>query len=97
MMNSTAKSWLHRFSRSWLNGGRHRRAATFTWPACTAAHLAAYHAAVGIPATASAPPAPHGQPTASTAPADPGDPRGVGAGAPDPGGAPTDGGGGAPS
>jgi uncharacterized repeat protein (TIGR01451 family) len=27
MMNSTAKSWLHRFSRSWLKGGRRRRAA----------------------------------------------------------------------
>src|SRR5437763_3808294 len=26
---------------------RHRRAATFTWSACTAAHLAAYHAALG--------------------------------------------------
>src|SRR2546423_2087302 len=26
-----------------------RRAATFTWSACTAAHLAAYHAALGLP------------------------------------------------
>jgi glycosyltransferase involved in cell wall biosynthesis len=29
-----------------------RRAATFTWSACTAAHLAAYHAALGLPAPA---------------------------------------------
>jgi glycosyltransferase involved in cell wall biosynthesis len=27
-----------------------RRAATFTWSACTAAHVAAYHAALGLPA-----------------------------------------------
>src|SRR5262245_41861385 len=26
MMNSTSKSWLHRISRSWLGGGRRRRA-----------------------------------------------------------------------
>src|SRR5437868_4925339 len=32
MMNSTAKSWLHRFSRSWLNGGRHCRAAARSAP-----------------------------------------------------------------
>ncbi len=31
-----------------------RRAATFTWTACTPAHLAAYHAALGLPAPARA-------------------------------------------
>ncbi len=31
-----------------------RRAATFTWTACTAAHLAAYHAALGLSAPARA-------------------------------------------
>ena len=30
-----------------LGAAGHRRAATFTWSACTAAHLAAYHAALG--------------------------------------------------
>ncbi len=32
-----------------LGAAGHRRAATFTWAACTAAHLAAYHAALGRP------------------------------------------------
>jgi glycosyltransferase involved in cell wall biosynthesis len=40
-----------------------QRAATFTWSACTAAHLAAYHAALGLPA-----------PTATPAPDGPGGP-----------------------
>jgi glycosyltransferase involved in cell wall biosynthesis len=37
-----------------------QRAATFTWSACTAAHIAAYHAALGTtpPAPATPPPAP---------------------------------------
>jgi glycosyltransferase involved in cell wall biosynthesis len=39
--------------------GRHR-AATFTWAACTAAHLAAYHAALGRPAPAPASDGPGG-------------------------------------
>src|SRR5205823_3788712 len=59
----------------------HRRAATFTWSACTAAHLAAYHAALGLPtpagpaqATAPSPttpagPPPAGSPAAGAAPA----------------------------
>jgi len=33
-----------------LGAAGYRRAATFTWSACTAAHLAAYHAALGRPA-----------------------------------------------
>ena len=33
-----------------LGAAGHRRAACFTWSACTAAHVAAYHAALGIPA-----------------------------------------------
>jgi glycosyltransferase involved in cell wall biosynthesis len=33
-----------------LGAAGHRRAATFTWSACTAAHVAAYHAALGLPA-----------------------------------------------
>src|ERR1700736_1141613 len=32
MMNSIAKSWLHRFAQSWLKGGRHRRAAACSAP-----------------------------------------------------------------
>jgi glycosyltransferase involved in cell wall biosynthesis len=39
-----------------------RRAATFTWSACTAAHLAAYHAALGLP-TPPAAPSPGATPT----------------------------------
>ena len=35
-----------------LGAAGHRRAATFTWSACTAAHLAAYDAALGRPAAA---------------------------------------------
>ncbi|MEW6471876.1 MAG: glycosyltransferase family 1 protein [Actinomycetota bacterium] len=38
-----------------------RRAATFTWSACTAAHLAAYHAALGRPV----PPPPSASPAAA--------------------------------
>ncbi|MDQ1514195.1 MAG: hypothetical protein QOE80_25, partial [Actinomycetota bacterium] len=33
-----------------LGAAGHQRAATFTWSACTAAHVAAYHAALGLPA-----------------------------------------------
>jgi glycosyltransferase involved in cell wall biosynthesis len=32
-----------------LGAAGHRRAATFTWAACTAAHIAAYDAALGVP------------------------------------------------
>src|SRR5205823_8369390 len=46
-----------------LGAAGHRRAATFTWAACTAAHLAAYHAALGLPAPPPAGPPP-GTPTA---------------------------------
>jgi glycosyltransferase involved in cell wall biosynthesis len=35
-----------------LGAAGHRRAATFTWSACTAAHVAAYSAALGLPAPA---------------------------------------------
>ena len=35
-----------------LGAAGHRRAATFTWSACTAAHVAAYHAALGTAGTA---------------------------------------------
>jgi glycosyltransferase involved in cell wall biosynthesis len=63
-----------------LGAAGHRRAAIFTWSACTAAHIAAYHAALGLPAG----------PPAANAPATPGaDPAGsgpAGAGTPDPGG-----------
>jgi glycosyltransferase involved in cell wall biosynthesis len=38
-----------------LGAAGHRRAATFTWSACTAAHVAAYHAALG---SAAPPPTP---------------------------------------
>ncbi len=47
-----------------LGSGGHRRAATFTWSACVAAHVAAYHAALGLPAPppgTTAPPAPPGR------------------------------------
>ncbi|HEV7687112.1 MAG TPA: glycosyltransferase family 1 protein [Acidimicrobiia bacterium] len=39
-----------------LGAAGHQRAATFTWSACTAAHLAAYHAALGLPAPPVSPP-----------------------------------------
>lgn len=41
-----------------LSAAGRRRAATFTWAACTAAHLAAYSAALGRPARPVTPPAP---------------------------------------
>ncbi len=34
-----------------LGAAGHRRAATFTWSACTAAHIGAYQAALGMPAS----------------------------------------------
>jgi glycosyltransferase involved in cell wall biosynthesis len=49
-----------------LGAAAHRRAATFTWSACVAAHLAAYQAALGIPA----PPAVGGGSGATRSPAD---------------------------
>jgi glycosyltransferase involved in cell wall biosynthesis len=42
-----------------LGAAGHQRAVTFTWSACTAAHRAAYHAALGLPAP---PPAASGGP-----------------------------------
>jgi hypothetical protein len=53
-----------------LGAAGHRRAATFTWSACTAAHLAAYHAALGLPAPPPAPAASH-LPAAGPSPAPP--------------------------
>jgi hypothetical protein len=50
-----------------LGAAGHQRAATFTWSACTAAHLAAYHAALGLPA----PPPPLPPPGPATAPLPP--------------------------
>src|SRR5206468_5361002 len=47
-----------------LGAAGHRRAATFTWSACTAAHLAAYHAALGLPAPPPAAPSSAGPPPA---------------------------------
>jgi glycosyltransferase involved in cell wall biosynthesis len=41
-----------------LGAAGHRRAATFTWSACTAAHLAAYHTALGLPGPPSPPAGP---------------------------------------
>jgi glycosyltransferase involved in cell wall biosynthesis len=40
-----------------LGAAGHRRAATFTWSACTAAHVAAYQAALGTPGRSTARPA----------------------------------------
>jgi glycosyltransferase involved in cell wall biosynthesis len=40
-----------------LGAAGHRRAATFTWSACTAAHVAAYQAALGAPGRSTARPA----------------------------------------
>lgn len=51
-----------------LGAAGHRRAAAFTWSACTAAHLAAYHAALGLPAP---PPAPLPSPAAGSSSATP--------------------------
>ncbi len=39
-----------------LGAAGYRRAADFTWSACTAAHVAAYHAALGLPAPPAKPP-----------------------------------------
>jgi len=61
-----------------LGAAGHRRAAGFTWSACVAAHLAAYHAALGRPApppgTAATPPpgTTSGPPPDSTAAPPPG-------------------------
>jgi glycosyltransferase involved in cell wall biosynthesis len=64
-----------------LGAAGHRRAATFTWAASTAAHLAAYHAALGLP---TAPPLGSPAPAAPPGPASP-------AGGPTVGGAPAGG------
>src|SRR5581483_6299234 len=48
-----------------LGAAEHRRAGTFTWQACTAAHIAAYRAALGLPA----PPPPDEPPPAAPPPA----------------------------
>src|SRR5581483_3694203 len=48
-----------------LGAAGHRRAGTFTWQACTAAHIAAYRAALGLPA----PPPPDEPPPAAPPPA----------------------------
>jgi glycosyltransferase involved in cell wall biosynthesis len=55
-----------------LGAAGHRRAATFTWSACVAAHLAAYHAALGRPApppgrAGNPPPGPAGRPSPGAA------------------------------
>jgi hypothetical protein len=62
-----------------LGAAGHQRAATFTWSACTAAHLAAYHAALGLPAP---PPAAGTDPGGGAVPpaADGGDPESPGTG-----------------
>ncbi|MDQ1566028.1 MAG: hypothetical protein QOF96_908 [Actinomycetota bacterium] len=58
-----------------LGAAGHQRAATFTWSACTAAHLAAYHAALGLPAP---PPAPAATELPAAGPAPPVSPPRVG-------------------
>jgi glycosyltransferase involved in cell wall biosynthesis len=79
-----------------LGAAGHRRAATFTWSACTAAHLAAYHAALGLPAPAPTPPAdPLADPSATARPNPPAEPPAVGGAEATP--APANGGPGDPS
>ena len=50
-----------------LGAAGHRRAATFTWSRCTAAHIAAYQAALGRPGPANSGPGSEG-PSAATTP-----------------------------